>query len=145
MRRLIPIVTIIASPAIVALLSFAVPAKAQTPLRTALSADALSQTPALVVDIRRPEEWVGTGVLPNARLLTFDDPAAFVETIRAQLAPGQPVMLVCRTGNRTAQAARLIAPHLDVPVIDVAGGMVRLINEGFLPAAPLRTQGCTIC
>ena len=43
------------------------------------------------------------------------------------------------------QATALLTPRMDVPVIDVRGGMVRLISEGHRPAAPRAAQGCTIC
>lgn len=123
----------------------AAPSHAERLLHTALPAEALATTSALVVDIRRPEEWVQTGVLPNALLLTFTDPDSFARALRPHLAPGQPVMLICRTGNRTAQATALLTPRLDAPVIDVRGGMVRLMSEGYRPAAPRAAQGCTIC
>ena len=114
-------------------------------LHTALPGEALAETSALVVDIRQPQEWVQTGVLPNALLLTFADPAQFLAELRPHLQPGQPVLLICRTGNRTAHAAAMIAPHLDVPVVDVTGGMLRLITQGYHPASPRAAQGCSIC
>ena len=123
------------------------PAQAQTAhvLHTALPGDALAETSALVVDIRQPQEWIQTGVLPNALLLTFADSAQFLAELQPHLQPGQPVLLICRTGNRTARAAAMIAPQLDVPVVDVTGGMYRLIAEGYSPAAPRAAQGCRIC
>jgi len=110
-------------------------------------AEALSRAAGaevLLVDIRRPEEWRETGVMPEALLLTFETP----ETFLAALAPhldGRPVALICRSGNRTAAAAALLAPRLGVPVIDIGGGMLRLMAEGYRPAAPTRARGCTSC
>lgn len=114
-------------------------------LHTALPAEALAETSALVVDIRQPQEWQETGVLPNALLLTFANPEQFLADLQPHLQPGQPVLLICRTGNRTARAASMIAPRLDVPVVDVQGGMFRLIAEGYTPEAPRAAQGCRIC
>ena len=99
----------------------------------------------LLVDIRQPHEWVETGVLPNAVLLTFDDPTSFLKALQPHLQPGQPVALICRTGNRTARAAQMIAPELAVPVIDVAGGIFRLMGAGYQPSPPTRAKGCMIC
>ena len=121
------------------------PASAQQIYTAQPSAQQLQEAPVLLVDIRRPEEWVETGVLPNALLLTFESPAQFMAALRPHLQPGQPVALICRTGNRTARAARLIAPDLDVPVVDVAGGIFRLMGAGYRPDRPTRAQGCTIC
>lgn len=47
-------------------------------------------------------------------------------------------------GNRTSRAARQIAASTDVPVIDIAGGMMRVPGEGCTPVAPMAAQGCTI-
>lgn len=109
------------------------------------SAAELQEAPVLLVDIRTPAEWAETGVLPNARLITFDSPAQFLRDLEPHLQPGQPVALICRTGNRTSRAARMIAPALDVPVVDIAGGMFRLIGEGYRPERATAAQGCTIC
>ena len=105
---------------------------------------AAAATEVLLVDIRRPEEWQQTGVLPEALLLTFETPESFLAGLAPHL-DGRPVALICRTGNRTARAAALLAPRLDVPVIDIAGGMFRLLAEGFAPAVPTRAQGCQVC
>lgn len=123
----------------------AFPALAQQIYTAQPSAQQLQEAPVLLVDIRQPEEWAETGVLPNALLLTFESPDQFLADLRPHLSPGQPVALICRTGNRTARAAQLIAPALDQPVIDVAGGIFRLMAQGYRPAQATRAQGCTIC
>ncbi|TVS06897.1 MAG: rhodanese-like domain-containing protein [Rhodobacteraceae bacterium] len=132
-------------PAIALLLLSLQPASAQQIYTAQPSAQQLQEAPVLLVDIRRPEEWVETGVLPNALLLTFESPAQFLTDLRPHLQPGQPVALICRTGNRTARAAHLIAADLDVPVVDVAGGIFRLMGAGYRPDRPTSAQGCTIC
>lgn len=115
------------------------------PLTAAPSAAELALAPVLLVDIRRPEEWVETGVLPNALLITYETPGQFLRALAPHLRPGQPVALICRTGNRTARAARVLAPVLEQPVIDLAGGMVRLVAEGYRPEPPTRSAGCMLC
>jgi rhodanese-related sulfurtransferase len=131
--------------AALAALMLAQPLAAQQIFTAQPSAAQLLESPVLLVDIRQPHEWVETGVLPNALLLPFDSPAQFLDALAPHLQPGQPVALICRTGSRTAQAAQMIAPALDVPVIDLGGGMFRLLREGYQPAQPTRAQGCTIC
>ncbi|ATX66470.1 rhodanese-like domain-containing protein [Roseinatronobacter bogoriensis] len=130
---------------LLAVFLFITPATAQQVYTAEPSAQQLQDVPVLLVDIRQPQEWVETGVLPNALLLTFNGPASFLQQLQPHLQPGQPVALICRTGNRTARAAQMIAPSLDVPVIDVAGGIFRLLDAGYQPATPTRAQGCTIC
>jgi rhodanese-related sulfurtransferase len=121
------------------------PVAAQQVYTAQPSAQQLQEAPVLLVDIRQPHEWVETGVLPNAILLPFNDLASFLKALQPHLQEGQPVALICRTGNRTARAAQMIAPELDVPVIDVAGGIFRLMAAGYTPSQPKRAQGCTIC
>jgi rhodanese-related sulfurtransferase len=112
----------------------------------ARSGEALAQDEnILLVDIRRPEEWVQTGVVEGAVLVTYTDAESFVARIAPMLEPGQPLALICRSGNRTSRAAREIAAKLDNPVIDIAGGMLRVVAEGYTPLPPRREQGCMIC
>ena len=124
------------------------PVAAQQVYTAQPSAEQLQEAPVLLVDIRRPEEWVQTGVLPNAVLLTyehFNTPEEFLTALEPHITPGQPIALICRTGSRTSRATRAVSERLDVPVIDVAGGMFRLMGNGYRPATPTRAQGCTIC
>lgn len=111
-----------------------------------LSGDSLASDPSvLLVDIRRPEEWQQTGVIDGALLVTYADRDSFLAAVRPHLQDGQSLALICRTGNRTSRATRQIAGQLDMPVIDVAGGMVRVLAEGYSPVAPTRDMGCTVC
>ena len=129
------------------LLAAPLPAAAQGHYIAAPSAAELAAAAGdvLLVDIRRPEEWQATGVLPEAVLLTYEDPDAFLAALAPHLQDGRPLALICRSGNRTSHAAADLAPRLDVPVIDIAGGMLRLLAEGTTPSAPTRAQGCTTC
>lgn len=113
----------------------------EAPTGAALAAD----PDTLLVDIRRPEEWRETGVVEGALLVTYTDPQGFLAAVRPHLAPGQRLALICRSGNRTSRAAREIAPLIDAPVVDIAGGMLRLRAEGYAAVAATRAQGCTVC
>ncbi len=89
-----------------------------------------------VVDIRRPEEWRQTGVVEGSHLLTaFDQfgrvvpdfPSAFQELA----AKDEPVVLICRTGSRTATLARALAEQLEYgKIYNVTDGITRWIAEG---------------
>lgn len=137
-----------AAALIAAQLAPPLPASAQTHYIAAPGAAELSAAAAqdvLLVDIRRPEEWRATGVLPEALLLTYEGTDGFLAALAPHLAAGKPLALICRTGNRTSRAASELGQRLDVPVIDIAGGMLRLLAEGTTPSAPTRAQGCTTC
>lgn len=68
-----------------------------------------------VVDVRTPEEWSKTGVISGSKpLMFFDskgayDAAAWMRQFRV-IAPSssQPVVLVCRSGNRTATVGKML-------------------------------------
>jgi rhodanese-related sulfurtransferase len=68
---------------------------------------------ALVIDIRRPEEWRQTGVIEGSYLVTaFDEQGRITRefpTLFGELTePDRPVVLICRTGNRTDALARML-------------------------------------
>jgi rhodanese-related sulfurtransferase len=91
---------------------------------------------ALVIDIRRPEEWRGTGVIEGSYLVTaFDEqgrPTQEFATLFGQLTrPEQPVVLICRTGNRTDVLARLLMEQAGYEqVYNVSNGIVSWIAAG---------------
>lgn len=79
---------------------------------------------AALVDIRRPEEWLQTGMPEGAVGVTWGEPD-FVERMRAAVGgdPGRPVILICRTGNRTTHAMAELRRHGFGAVVHVGEGM----------------------
>lgn len=89
-----------------------------------------------VIDVRRSDEWQSTGVVPGSRLITayeangMLDPA-FVAAVNAAAPKDRPVVLICRSGNRSHKAAELMTHELGyTQVYDVAGGMLAWQGEG---------------
>jgi len=77
---------------------------------------ALQQQGALVVDIRTPEEWKSTGIIAGSRkLMYFDrngayDRDAWLSQLKTLVRkPDQPVVLVCRSGNRSGTVGKELA------------------------------------
>ena len=63
-----------------------------------------------IYDVRRPEEWRQTGVVEGSKLLTFADASGrvrpdFLGRFTAATGKHDPVILICRTGSRTATLA----------------------------------------
>ena len=89
-----------------------------------------------VVDIRRPEEWRETGVVDGSRLLTFVDASGrltpgFLETFTSVFGKDDPVVLICRTGNRTDVLGRHLVEQMGyTQVYNVRDGITRWIGEG---------------
>lgn len=99
----------------------------------------------LLIDIRTPEEWKQTGVIDGALLVTYSTPEAFLTAVQPHLKPGQRLGLICRSGNRTSRASQQIAPLFKGAIVDVQGGMGRVLGQGYTPVKPTRAQGCQTC
>lgn len=67
-----------------------------------------------IVDLRTAGEWRETGVVKGSQLITlFDeqgraDAFAWGRQIDKVAAAGKPVILICRSGNRSGEAARFL-------------------------------------
>lgn len=112
---------------------------------TSLTVYQAQEAGALIVDIRHPMEWKQSGVLSGARLITFESADRFIKALRPHLKAGKPVALICASGARTAQAKRLLAGQLDVPVVDIKGGMMGALRAGTPTTRPTRAAGCAAC
>lgn len=81
-----------------------------------------------VLDVRAPAEFTGPlGHIPGACLVPLAElPARSNELDRAR-----PIVAVCRSGARSAQAAVLLGRAGFAEVANLAGGMLRWRGEGF--------------
>lgn len=88
-----------------------------------------------LVDIRREEEWLQTGIVKGANTITFFTKTGrinpnFMAEFTALVKPEQPVALICRTGNRTRAASKAIAQQLGYKkVYNVTRGITGWIAE----------------
>lgn len=71
---------------------------------------------ALVVDIRTAEEWQHSGVIADSRKLQsfdrqgrFDQEKWLADLEKMKSSPDQPVILVCRSGNRSGKVGAFLA------------------------------------
>ena len=81
------------------------------------------------IDVREPDEWTGPlGRLPRAELV----PLATVEAASAAWPREGPLLLICRSGNRSGKAAKLLAQRGFTRLYNLAGGMLA-VNEAGLP------------
>ncbi|MYM57104.1 rhodanese-like domain-containing protein [Thalassovita mangrovi] len=106
-------------------------------LKKATGQELAKDDSTLLVDIRRPEEWNQTGVVEGALLVTYTDANSFLKAVRPHLKDGQSLSLICRSGNRTSRASKQVAAAApDIEVIDIAGGMLRVMGEGYQTVRP---------
>ncbi len=79
---------------------------------------------ALVIDVREPFEYAA-GHVPGARLV----PLASLPRHAAGLLGGQPVYIICASGNRSWTAARFLAAR-GIDARSVAGGTGEWMARG---------------
>lgn len=80
-----------------------------------------------VIDVRQPEEFDGSlGHIRGAKLIPLDQLAARSGEIDA----GRPVVAVCRSGARSAQAVVMLQRAGFGEVANLAGGLLRWRAEG---------------
>jgi rhodanese-related sulfurtransferase len=87
----------------------------------------------LLVDVREDGEWVA-GHAPKAIHVPLGDVAERLGEIE-KAAAGRPVAFICRSGNRSAQAAQIAVDGGLRNVINVDGGMGAWVSAG-LPLDP---------
>jgi rhodanese-related sulfurtransferase/glyoxylase-like metal-dependent hydrolase (beta-lactamase superfamily II) len=91
-----------------------------------LEAQALLQAGAVLVDVREPEEW-HAGHAPQARLV----PMGQVEARLGELEGAAQVLVVCRSGGRSAAVTQLLTSR-GLNAVNLAGGM-RAWSKAGLP------------
>lgn len=105
----------------------------------------LSASGVPVIDVRTAPEWEETGIVPGSYLLTyFDergraDPAAWLEKVKAFAQPENPVIVICRSGNRTKAVSQFLSQQSGyTKVYNVKHGIRAWVKEGrpIAPAAP---------
>jgi rhodanese-related sulfurtransferase len=84
-------------------------------------------------DIRRPEEWRQTGVVAGSRTLTYFEANGqpnpdFLPRFSAEVGKADPVILICRSGNRTDALARELAAQGYTRIYNVRHGISRWIG-----------------
>ena len=79
----------------------------------------LRQKGAFMLDVRRLDEWE-QGHIPGATLITLDE----LSTRLDEVPRDQPVVVVCRSGNRSAQGRDILLEAGFTQVTSMDGGMI---------------------
>ena len=102
----------------------------------------LSKNNIPIVDIRRSAEWDQTGVVPKSILLTFFDKDGnynydeWYEKLRLEIDEGKPIILICRTGRRTAIIAKMMDKKFDNVIYNAKRGITSWIDEQLITVKP---------
>jgi len=112
--------------------------------------DKLRQSGVPVVDIRLQSEWEETGIVGGSKLLTFfdekgrADAAGWLEKVKPFAKPNEPVIVICRTGNRTKAVSQFLSQQAGyTTVYNVKAGIKGWIGAGG-PVVPA-TQTIASC
>ncbi|MGY6276977.1 rhodanese-like domain-containing protein [Methylomonas sp. MgM2] len=98
---------------------------------------------ALVVDVRTEAEWQASGIISNSYKLQsfdrqgkFDDEKWLAALEQMKSSPDQAVILVCRSGNRSAKVGTFLTQQLDMKnVYHLENGLQSWIESGH-PVSP---------
>ena len=90
-----------------------------------------------LIDIRTEGEWNATGVVAGSKLLTFFDErgqantSMWLERAKPIAGPDTPVILICRSGNRSNAAAQFLSDRAGYKTVyNVSRGMNGWVGEG---------------
>ncbi len=109
-------------------------------LRQVDASEAIVKSGIQIVDIRTKPEWQETGVIKDSILITFFDEQgrydvqAFMNELNKHVTKDKEFALICRTGNRTSMVSEFLSKQ-GYKVINLQGGIKRLISQGYAPSA----------
>ena len=94
---------------------------------------------ALIIDIRTEKEWAESGTIPDSVRLQFFDSRGNYDTElwlsemkKLRTSPNQPVVLVCRSGNRSEKVGNLLTQKLGLDNINhLQNGIQPWIQAGY--------------
>jgi len=93
-----------------------------------------------IVDIRTPPEWKQTGIVKGSYTIMFFDEKGgydmkhFLSELNKIVKDGEKFALICRTGSRTTVIAPFLSQKLGYNVVNLKGGIEKLIKEGYRPS-----------
>ena len=102
----------------------------------------LSKTNIPIVDVRSSSEWDQTGVIPTSILLTFFDKEGnydldeWYEKLRLEIDEDVPIVLICRSGNRSRIIADMMDKEFDNVIYNAKRGITSWINEKLITVNP---------
>ena len=102
----------------------------------------LLNTNTPIVDVRRSFEWDQTGIIPNSILLTFFDDEGnynfdkWYEELRLEVNVNDPIILICRSGNRSKIIAKMMDEKYDNKFYNAKNGIKSWINANLITVNP---------
>jgi len=97
-----------------------------------------------IIDIRTPGEWRQTGIVKGAYTIMFFDEKGkydipkFLKSLNKIVKKDEQFALICRTGSRTADISKYLSSEYGYNVINLYGGIMKLMREGYKPVRYLK-------
>ncbi len=92
-----------------------------------------------IIDIRTPAEWRETGIVKGSYPIMFFDEQGnydvpkFLKALNKVVKKDEQFALICRVGSRTGMVSEFLSNKLGYKVINLKGGIMKLISEGYRP------------
>ena len=102
----------------------------------------LSKINTPIVDVRSISEWKQTGVIPDSILLTFFDKKGnydldeWYKQLLLEVEEGEPLILICRSGNRSRIIAEMMDTKFDNVIYNAQRGITSWIDEKLITVKP---------
>lgn len=90
-----------------------------------------------IIDIRTANEWKETGIVKGSYTLMFFDERGnfsvpdFLQQLDKIVKKDEQFALICRVGSRTGMVAEFLSDKLGYKVINLKGGIMKVIAEGY--------------
>jgi len=98
---------------------------------------AFAQKNIKIIDIRTPFEWKETGIVKGSYTIMFFDEQGnfyvpdFLKEVDKIVKKDEQFALICRVGSRTGMVAEFLSEKLGYKVINLKGGIMKMIQEGY--------------
>jgi rhodanese-related sulfurtransferase len=96
-----------------------------------------------IIDIRLKSEWDETGVVKGSKLATFFDErgrydaAAWLDSVKGFAKKTEPVIVICRSGNRTKMVSQFMSQQAGYPTVyNVKYGIQGWMKSGGMVTKP---------
>ena len=89
-----------------------------------------------IIDIRRSDEWIDTGIIEQSHLITFFDKKGsysaeeWLPKLRKIAKEGDPVIIICRSGRRSGIVSKFLDEQANYKsVYNASGGILSWISS----------------
>ena len=92
-----------------------------------------------IIDIRTPTEWRETGIVNGSYTIMFFDEQGnydvpkFLKVLDKVVKKDEQFALICRIGSRTGMVSEFLSKDMGYKVINLKGGIMKLISDGYRP------------